>query len=76
VIIVGIAKRIALRLEHEPCSFDFFLHADRIDAMQCLGIPQTGAEFSHVIDDQENTSRFQGVEKGLIQRAQVGWSHK
>lgn len=39
VIIIGIAKRITLRFEYEPCRFDLPLHAHRVDPMQCLCIP-------------------------------------
>ncbi len=38
VIIVGIAKRVTLQFEHKTRSFNFILHADRIDSMQCFGI--------------------------------------
>ena len=39
VIVGGIAKRITMRFEHEPCRLDLVRHADRIDSMQCLRIP-------------------------------------
>ena len=66
VIVVGITKLITMRFERETSCFDLLLHADWIDPMQRLGIPQSRARFGDMVDDQKNSSRFQCVEDDLV----------
>ena len=48
VIIVRISKRVVLRFEDESSRFNLIFHADRINAMQCFSVPQSGTGFGHI----------------------------
>lgn len=76
VIIVGISKRVGLRFENESSRFDLTFHADRINAVQCVGVPQPRAGFGYMIDDEKSPPRFQGIEERSVKRRHVRRSQK
>src|SRR5713226_8260581 len=71
VIIVGISKRVVLRFENESSRFNLIFHADRINAMQCFSVPQSGTGFGHMIDYEKSPARLQGIEERSVKRRNV-----
>jgi hypothetical protein len=76
VIIGGIPQHFALRLEDKTGRFNLAFDASRIDAMQRFSISQSGTRCGGVIDDQEESSRLQCIEKSPVERRDIGWTQK
>ncbi len=76
VIVLGIAQRIALCIEHEPRGFYFLAQAKRVNPVPRFRIPQPRPGFRDVVNDQVDAARLEGIEKSFVESGNVRGSHE
>src|SRR5258706_3456356 len=76
VIIIWVSQGNILSLKNKSSRLNLTFHLDRVDPVQCFGVPQTGTRFSNVIDDEEDAAGLQSFDEPAIELRDIGWPKK